>query len=94
MATQKKSSRNKKKRTSANPRSYSALYKDDRAAVPQEVVADVDAEETVAPIPARGKGSDSVDWKKEYAYVDKDLRQLAIVSAVLFAVIIGIGLFA
>ena len=31
-----------------------------------------------------------MDWKTEYAYVVKDLRQLVIVSAVLFALIIGI----
>ena len=90
MATEKKSSRSKNKRSRSNPRSYSSLYKDDRAAVPQE---NADAEQAAATDPVGPKDSDTVDWKTEYAYVVKDLRQLAIVSAVLFAVIIGIGFF-
>ena len=38
--------------------------------------------------------SDSVaDFKEEYSYVRKDLRHLAIISFVLFAVMFGIGFF-
>ena len=94
MATQKKNKRSKKQRSSANPRNYSAIYKDDRSNVPAETaVSDEAAVEAKPVVPVGGKGSDTVDWKSDYAYVVKDLRQLAIVSIVLFAVIIGIGFF-
>jgi hypothetical protein len=93
MATQKKSKRGKKRRSSANPRNYSSLYKDDRSSVPSETPAVTETEVEAAAAPVGGKGSDTVDWQGDYNYVVKDLRQLAIVSVVLFAVIIGIGLF-
>ena len=93
MATQKKNKRSKKQRSSANPRNYSAIYKDDRSTVPAETAVSDEAAVEAKPVPVGGKGSDTVDWKGDYAYVVKDLRQLAIVSVVLFAVIIGIGFF-
>lgn len=85
MAKKKRSS--KQSVSSAKPRNYSAMYKDDNT-VPQTKRAD-DAQ-TDAPVTEK-KGRDQVDWKNEYAYVFSDLRVLSVVSVVLFAVIIGIG---
>ena len=93
MATQKKNKRGKKQRSSANPRNYSAIYKDDRSNVPTETAVSDEAAVAAVPKTNGSKGSDTVDWKSDYAYVVKDLRQLTIVSIVLFAVIIGIGFF-
>lgn len=83
----KKRSRSKQSVSSAKPRNYSEMYKDDNT-VPQ--VQSSDSESTAAS-PAEKKGSDQVDWKGEYAYVFRDLRVLTIVSVVLFALIIGVG---
>ncbi len=82
----------KKKLSSANPRNYSELYKDDKSTVAQSNTAtDAVATESTKTVDS-AKGSDSVDWKHDYAYVVKDLRQLLIVSVVLFALVIGVGL--
>jgi hypothetical protein len=35
----------------------------------------------------------AVDWDREYAYISKDLRQLAIVSTALFAALLILGWF-
>jgi hypothetical protein len=42
-------------------------------------------------VPARG--SDTIDWHHEYAYVMSDLRLLLIVSVALIAIIVLVGLF-
>jgi hypothetical protein len=34
-----------------------------------------------------------VDWQKEFVYINKDLRQLFIVTAILFVLLIGGGFF-
>jgi hypothetical protein len=86
-----KKSGKKKNRTSANPRNYSELYKDDKSTVAKSTETDA-AETASAATEESGKTSDSVDWKHDYAYVVKDLRQLIIVSVLLFALVIGVGL--
>jgi hypothetical protein len=86
-----KKSGKKKNRTSANPRNYSELYKDDKSTVAKSTETDA-AVTASAATEESGKTSDSVDWKHDYAYVVKDLRQLIIVSVVLFALVIGVGL--
>jgi hypothetical protein len=90
MATKK---RNRRKNTSsASPRSYSQLYKDD-SNLPSGAEASGEAENSTAVATSGSRGHDSVDWKSEYAYVVKDLRVLGIVSVVIFALMIGIGMF-
>jgi hypothetical protein len=39
------------------------------------------------------KAAKEVDWQAEYAYIGRDLRQLAIVSGLLFALLLVGGLF-
>jgi hypothetical protein len=82
----------KQKRSSANPRNYSELYKDDKSTVTQSDTTKDAAKTESTETADLGKGSDSVDWKHDYAYVVKDLRQLLIVSGVLFVLVIGVGL--
>lgn len=81
-----------KKLSSANPRNYSELYKDDKSTVTQSSTSTDEAVTKSTKAVDTVKGSDSVDWKHDYAYVVKDLRQLLIVSVVLFALVIGVGL--
>lgn len=83
----KKRSRSKQSVSSAKPRNYSEMYKDDNT-VPQ--VQSSDSKSATASVTEK-TSSDQVDWKGEYAYVFRDLRTLTIVSVVLFALIIGIG---
>ena len=87
--------RNKKK-SGGRPRSYSEVYKNSDAtpssgggAAPTASASEANKESSAA---GGAKGSDLVDWQGEYGYVVKDLRTLFIVSGVLFAVIIGVGL--
>jgi len=86
----KKSSK-KKNRTSANPRNYSELYKDDKSTVAKSTEKDEVATVSTSASDS-AKSSDNIDWKHDYAYVVKDLRQLGIVSVVLFVLVIGVGL--
>ncbi len=79
----KKKSRNKSG-ASGTPRNYSQLYKDDRGGVNQ-----------VTPVqetkPAPSAQTDQ-DWNREYGYVVRDLRSLAIVSVIVIGLMIGVGL--
>lgn len=86
-----KKNRKKSNLTSANPRNYSELYKDDKTVATKTPTA-VEGSATSAVTSDSDKKSDNIDWKHDYAYVVKDLRQLLIVSAILFALVIGIGL--
>jgi hypothetical protein len=43
--------------------------------------------------PVEAKSSKEMAWQVEYAYIGKDLRQLGIVSGVLFALLLIGGLF-
>jgi hypothetical protein len=36
--------------------------------------------------------TETIDWRTEYAYVHKDLRQLGVVSAILFGLLLLVGL--
>lgn len=88
--TKKKSNLSKKSVSSARPRSYSELYKNDKSSAPQVYSAPaqkaVATYDVAAPAPA-------VNWREEYAHVVRDLRTLLIVSAALFAIIIISGFF-
>lgn len=91
MATKKKTNISKKQSiSSARPRSYSELYKDDKSRATQVYTT---------PTPKTNSGQElnttaaAVNWREEYAHVVRDLRTLLIVSAALFAIIIITGFF-
>lgn len=91
MATKKRNISTKKQGiSSAQPRSYSELYKDDKSRATQTYNASAKktavVQEVAAPAPV-------VNWREEYSHVIRDVRTLLLVSAVLFAIIIIIGFF-
>lgn len=91
MATKKKTGVSKKQRLStAQPRSYSELYKDDKTRPTQVSAAPISKTLTPQTSPSSVQ---TLNWREEYAYVVHDLRTLLIVSAVLFAIIIITGFF-
>jgi hypothetical protein len=76
--------------SSANPRSYSELL---RSAEKKEQSSVVAVKPTPAPAPAPApRPKDKVDWNAEYSQVFKDVRQLVGISAILFIVMIILGL--
>lgn len=83
----------KKGASSANPRTYSTIYKSDNTVPEQKKGSTAKAAASTGTKTAvvEPKSSDQVNWQSEYAYVFGDLRLLAIVSVVLFALIIGAG---
>lgn len=91
MATKKRNISAKKQGiSSAQPRSYSELYKDDKSrtaptySTPAKKAVAV--QEVAAPTPV-------LNWRDEYGHVIRDVRTLLLVSGVLFAIIILIGFF-
>lgn len=90
MATKKKTNISKKSVSSARPRSYSDLYKDDKTVTPQVSTTPTKKVATVQPVAAAVQ---PMNWREEYAHVVRDVRTLLLVSAVLFAIIIIIGFF-
>lgn len=90
MATKKRNiSAKKQSVSSARPRSYSELYKDDKTRAPQ--VSNVSTKKVTVVEPVAS--TQALDWREEYAHVVRDLRALLIVSGVLFAIIIITGFF-
>jgi hypothetical protein len=76
--------------SSSRPRSYSDIYRG--------AAAGADPEKQISqPIPSAaggvGRGPESVDWKGEYAYVLNDLRNLLLITGVLFVAMVVIGFF-
>lgn len=102
MADDKRAERRRKRRKGAaagRPASYSQLYKDDNSI---KIDLDDTGDESVAGGKAggansggatSGKGSDSIDWQGEYRYVLRDLRTVLLVSVLIFAVMISVGVF-
>lgn len=91
MATKKRNiSAKKQSISSASPRSYSELYKDDKTRGPQVTNAP-SKKVTVTQEPATAVKTQ--DWRAEYAHVVRDLRTLLMVSGVLFGIIIITGFF-
>lgn len=87
--TKKKTNISNKSVSSARPRNYSELYKNDKSSAPQVYSAPAQtaaSREGAAPAQA-------VNWREEYAHVVRDLRTLLIVSAALFGIIIITGFF-
>ena len=95
MANETKRTRTKKSLSAAQPRSYSELYKGDNT-VPA-MATPVGSNTAKSAVKEVGmplaRGSDSVNWQKEYAHVIHDVRSLLLVSGVLFALIIVAGFF-
>ena len=90
MATKKKPNISKKQSVSSGqPRSYGELYKGDAT----RTVSVVNTAPRKAVVTKELTGTPALNWREEYAYVASDLTQLAIVSAVLFGVIIVSGFF-
>lgn len=50
-----------------------------------------DATASAAPQTTSTGTEDAAEFAQEYSYVRRDLRQLFIISAVLFAIMVGIG---
>ena len=76
----------------AQPRSYSELYGNRETPMssnPAQSTA-VSARRKVEEV-APPRGSDSVNWKSEYSQVFGDIRQLLVISALLFALMIVLG---
>lgn len=92
MATKQTKSRRTAGLSKAQPRSYSELY-GTRAVGSDASVAATPARRQKAQneevIPQRD--SSTVDWKNEYRQVFGDLRQLLVISALLFGLMIVLG---
>ena len=73
--------------SSAKPRSYSELLKQEQQNA-TSVVAAPKPEPTPAPAP---RSADAVDWQGEYGTVIADLRQLLVISAALFVLMLALG---
>jgi len=84
--------------SSVRPRSYSDMFKDQAG---KDTLPAQASKSTTSSSSRRSstrstavlKGSESVSWENEYAYVLKDLRWLIILSAVLLAAIVVAGFF-
>ncbi|MBX3014694.1 MAG: hypothetical protein KF832_24450 [Caldilineaceae bacterium] len=91
MATKKKTSVSKKQGLStARPRNYSDLYRDDKT---RPTIAGVATTPKASTTSTAVSTVSTADWQKEYAHVVSDLRMLLTVSGVLFAIIIIAGFF-
>lgn len=89
MAKQTKS-RRRSGISKAQPRSYSELYgnrETPTSPTPKQATPTRRKAEEVAP----QRGSDTVNWTSEYGTVLGDVRQLLIISAALFALMIVLG---
>lgn len=97
MADDKRAERREKRRkglAAGRPASYSQLYKDGgrvgSSDGDESGIADGNDGSAGVGTLSR-KGSDSIDWQGEYHYVLRDLRTLLLISALIFAVMIGAG---
>ena len=93
MATNnKKRTRGKSSISTARPRSYSELYKNDNT-VSAPTTSTASVAQTTEPRYTSVKSAEAFDWKGHYAYVMSDLRLLLIVSVALVAIIFAAKLF-
>lgn len=94
MATKKKTNISKKPSVSAGqPRSYSDLYKSDKARPVSTVPTPATTARRVIVAKAPTPSTQALHWRDEYTYIAGDLRTLGIVSAILFGAIIISGFF-
>lgn len=89
MAKRKRKSE-RSRRSRGNPRNYSQLYKDDKTVAP---APSAPAQPTATPAAATATpaADSTATWNDEYGYVFNDLKLLGIVSAVIFALMLGAG---
>ena len=86
MATSKKKKKSKKRSASSAPaRSQPSVSA--APSVPDTPVKSAPVTETSA------TDEPAIDYEREYSYVSRDLRQLAIVSVSLFVIMLAIGFF-
>ncbi|MBX3000158.1 MAG: hypothetical protein KF893_16670 [Caldilineaceae bacterium] len=76
---------------SANPRSYSEILKREQQNSPVAVVATPAPAVTKSAPTREERREEKIDWTNEYSQVVSDLRQLGIISGILFALMIGLG---
>lgn len=76
--------------SNASPRSYSALYKDDKT---RSVQASPATSKKIGSSEEVRSSAQIINWRDEYAHVLRDLRRLLLVSAALFGIIIITGFF-
>ncbi len=93
----RRSRRRRHSPSKANPRSFSEL-RVGREGTEETTAASQPASETAAPdqpsLAAPGQsGKRQIDWNVEYGRVFSDLKQLLIVSAALFVLMLLVGLF-
>ena len=93
----RRSRRRRSSPSKANPRSYSDLrarreYEQDPMTPAQPRVEPVASDQPPQPAPSPA-GPKQADWKIEYSRVFSDLKQLLIVSAALFALMLVVGFF-
>jgi hypothetical protein len=76
----------------ANPRSYSELLKREQQNSSVAVAVTPTPASTRSAAPAReDRREEKIDWTGEYHQVFSDLRQLLVISALLFALMIVLG---
>jgi hypothetical protein len=93
MAKSTKSSRPRRPSVGdANPRSYSELLKREQQNVAVAVAPTPAPEVTKVAHPTREERRDEkIDWVGEYGQVFSDVRQLLIISVIMFALMIVLG---
>lgn len=81
--------------STANPRSYSGLHTraaHGRSENPEPSSRQQQATPEQTPVQATSlRGSDQINWHAEYNQIFSDLKQLLIVSGVLFALMLVLG---
>ena len=77
--------------SSVSPRSYGDMFKDQPGGNTIPTPSSGKKSKASALASAAVKGSDTVNWEGDYAYVLKDLRWLLILSGVLLAAIVAAG---
>lgn len=80
-----------KKRSSGTSRSTTTAPRPATAGARADVASPAAEPATVPAADTPSRRSDSVDWNSEYSYVIGDLKQMAVVTVALFAVMIAIG---
>ena len=77
--------------SNAQPRSYSELYGTRAAGADTPVSAASPRQKSRSEEVIPQRDSDTVDWKNEYSQVFGDVRQLLVISALLFTLMIVLG---
>lgn len=90
MATKQSRSRRSRGMSKAQPRSYSELYGTSDAGSAAPAAAAKPAQRKTEEKVVR-RSSDNINWAAEYGQVFGDLRQLLMISAALFVLMVVLG---